>query len=95
MDALMEQLGAFWEWVRVPWWKFYAPLAAALVLWVVRRFTLAQLVLLVAVVAWFVGFVVSRTDMGKGFGTTALNFAVMGCGALAVIMFWFFMIRKS
>ncbi len=95
MDDLMDKLRAFWEWVRIPWWKFYAPLAAAFVLWVVRQFALSRLVLMVALVAWVVGFTVSRTDMAQGFGAQALNFAVLGGGALAVILFWFLLIRKG
>ena len=93
MGSLREIVGAFWDWV--PKWQFYPVLVASVALWVVRYFALSKAVILVAAIAWFLTFVVSRTDMGKGIGTNALNFAMLGAGALAVILGWFFFIRKT
>ena len=93
MDALLEKLQVFWDWI--PKWQFYGAVVLTVLLWVVRQFALSRLVLMVALVAWVIGFTISRTDMAQGFGAHALNFAVLGGGALAVILFWFLLIRKG
>ena len=93
MDAFLEKLRLFWEWI--PKWQFYGAIVLAAVLWVVRQFSVAQVVLVVAAIAWFVGFIISQTDMAEGIGGNALNFAMLGAGALGVILFWYFLIRKG
>jgi len=93
MEVFKQKLLEFWEWV--PKWQFYGALGLAVVLWVVRRYSLAHVVLVVAGLAWFVGFVISRTDMAEGLGTNALNFAVLAGGAAAAVLAWFLFIRKS
>lgn len=93
MEFLKQRMLEFWEWV--PKWQFYGVLGVAVVLWVVRRYRLTQLVLVVAALAWFVGFVVSRTDVASGIGSNALNFAVLAGGAAAAVLAWFLFIRKG
>ena len=89
-----ETLWEFWHWLLERQWQLYGVAFLAILFWIVRRYSLATLIVVVAGFAWFVGFVVSRTDMGAGFGTNALNFAMLGAAALAATMAWFFLIRK-
>jgi len=93
MDMLKGLLRAFWEWV--PKWQFYGALGLTVVLWLVRKTALSRLVLVVAAVAWGVGFALSRSDMVAGLGATALHLAVFAGGAAAVAFFWFLFIRSS
>ena len=92
MDLIKQQLLEFWQWI--PEWQFYGVIGLAVLLWVVRRYSLAQVIVVVAVLAWFVGFVVHGTDVGAGIGANALNFAVLGGGAVAAVLAWYFFIRK-
>jgi len=93
MEFLKQKVLEFWEWI--PKWQFYGALGLAAILWVVRRYSLAQVVVVVAALAWFVGFALSRSDVGSGFGTNALNFAMLAGAAVAAVLAWFFFIRKS
>lgn len=92
MDLLRQRLSEFWEWV--PKWQFYGVLGLAVALWVVRQYALSRVVLVVAGVAWFVGFVVQGTDMGKGLGANVLNFAMLSGGVVAVVLAWYFFVRR-
>jgi len=92
MELMKQKLLEFWQWI--PKWQFYGAMGLAVVLWVVRRYSLATLVVLVAGFAWVLGFIVKHTDVAGGFGTTALGFAMIG-GAAASILAWFLFIRKS
>ncbi len=93
MEYLKQQVLEFWQWVDKI--QFYGVMGLAVVLWVVRRYRLTQLVIVVAALAWFVGFVVSRTDVASGIGSNALNFAVFAGGAVAAVLAWFLFIRKG
>ena len=93
MEFLKQRVLDFWEWV--PKWQFYGALGLSVVLWIVRRYSLAQLVIVVAGLAWFVGFVLGRTNVGSTFGSNVMQFGMLTGAALMAVLAWFLFIRKS
>jgi hypothetical protein len=92
MDMLKGLVREFWQWV--PKLQFYGVLGLTVVLWLVRKYALSQLVLIVAALAWVLGFAVSRSDMAAGLGSTAVHLGMLVMGAAVVFVFWFVFLRN-
>ena len=89
---MLKGLAEFWRWV--PKSQFYGALGLAAVLWFVRQYALSRLVLIVAAVAWGVGFALWRWDAVKALGPNVIYFAMLAGGAAAVALFWFLFLRN-
>jgi hypothetical protein len=92
MEMLKGLAREFWLWV--PKWQFYGALGLTAVLWLVRQYALSRLVLIVAAVAWAVGFTISRTNVAAGVGPAVLHFAMLAGASAAVALFWFLFLRN-
>ena len=92
MEMLRGLTHEFWVWV--PKSQLYGALGLAAVLWFVRLYALSRLVLIVAAVAWAVGFTISRSEAVAALGPNLLYFAMLAGGAAAVALFWFLFLRN-
>jgi hypothetical protein len=92
MEMLKGLAYEFWLWV--PKSQFYGALGLTAVLWFVRQYALSRLVLIVAAVAWAVGFTISRSDAVAALGPNVLYFAMLAGAAAAVALFWFLFLRN-
>ena len=92
MEMLKGLAYEFWQWV--PKWQFYGAIGLTAVLWFVRQYALSRLVLIVAAVAWVVGFTISRSDAMSRIGPNVLHLAMLAGAAAAVTLFWFLFLRN-
>jgi hypothetical protein len=92
MDILKELAQQFWSWL--PKSQLYGALGLAVVLWLVRQYTLSRFVLVVAVVAWVVGFAVSQSNVVAGVGPNVLYVGMLAGAGAAVAIFWFVFLRN-